>query len=490
MVQHLTPGKILLVSVSAHATLYLAFSFLPYGFGATIPCWCRKPYLQRIPISHVLRRSRSMLSHAYQWDPCPWTGLLTLLPDPIFSDPRFLLRLPAANNNSVLFQLLHVPAGDRMLSKHNSRLFNVTTGWDGCGPFLSEGMRCINWNTSGLVGSVFSRQRNREFKLKYLKRLFDTNNIICLQEVHGKGEYRQAIQVLATQFQLFGTFISNNENAGGSAICVHRDILPEEAFVTHLITCQGPDHLVRIQSERHNLVIVNVHFEPERSLRQLRGRLHLIHPHWPSYPSGVGIILGDFNICDPEEGRFNVWNQTSTDGDPRKTAAFHSYLPHVLEIVQPDYTRRDSSALGVIRALSRIDRIFINLPMAEARDFHCYSQVFENLVKESIPSDHAPVRLVIQKPTRGHQSKRIPSWMSKHPIFCSILQQLHDDHRFSTDPFCALADFKVLLHKAKKMTKRELSRQTPDCIGAKLLITSTALRAYRNRHLGTLMRCF
>ena len=39
------------------------------------------------------------------------------------------------------------------------------------------------------------------------------------------------------------------------------------------------------------------------------------------------------------------------------------------------------------------------------------------------------------------------------------------------------------------MTQLELSRQTPDCIGAKLLITSAALRAYRNRHLGTLMRC-
>ena len=128
--------------------------------------------------------------------------------------------------------------------------------------------------------------------------------------------------------------------------------------------------------------------------------------------------------------------------------------------------------------------------MAEARDFHCYSHVFENLGKKTILSDHAAVRFVIQKPTnRGHQSKRIPSWMSKHPIFFSILQLHHDDHRFSTDPFCALAEFNVLLHKAKKMTKRELSRQTPDCIGAKLVITSTALRAYRNRHLGTLMRC-
>ena len=128
--------------------------------------------------------------------------------------------------------------------------------------------------------------------------------------------------------------------------------------------------------------------------------------------------------------------------------------------------------------------------MAEARDFHCSSHVVENFGKKTIPSDHAAVRLVIQKTTnRGHQNKRIPSWMSKHPILGSILQQLHDDHRSTPDPFCALAVFKVLQHKAKKITKRELARQTPDCIGAKLLITSTALRAYRNRHLGTRMRC-
>ena len=95
--------------------------------------------------------------------------------------------------------------------------------------------------------------------------------------------------------------------------------------------------------------------------------------------------------------------------------------------------------------------------MAEARDFRCSSHVFENLGKETIPSDHAAVRLVMQKPThRGDQNKRIPSWISKYPIFGSVLQQLHEDHRFSPDPFCALAEFKVLLLKAKKMTKREL----------------------------------
>ena len=57
---------------------------------------------------------------------------------------------------------------------------------------------------------------------------------------------------------------------------------------------------------------------------------------------------------EPEEGRFNVWNQTFTDGDPKKTAVFHSFFPHVLEVAQPDYTRKDSTALGIIRTLSRI----------------------------------------------------------------------------------------------------------------------------------------
>ena len=84
---------------------------------------------------------------------------------------------------------------------------------------------------------------------------------------------------------------------------------------------------------------------------------------------------------------------------PCSILSFHTSLrlPNLI-------TREETpQALGVIRNLSRIDRIFINLPMAEVRDFHCYSHVFENLVKENIPSDHAGVRLVIQKPTmRGH----------------------------------------------------------------------------------------
>ena len=40
--------------------------------------------------------------------------------------------------------------------------------------------------------------------------------------------------------------------------------------------------------------------------------------------------------------------------------------------------------------------------MAEARDFHCYSHVFENLGNRTIPSDHAAVRLVMGATGQTH----------------------------------------------------------------------------------------
>ena len=139
------------------------------------------------------------------------------------------------------------------------------------------------------------------------------------------------------------------------------------------------DHIVNVRSGCRNLGVVNVHLELELTLRSLRERLRLIAPHWPQYNNAIGVVVCDFNICEPEEGRLNVWNQTFTDGDTGKAAFFHSLFRRVLEITQPDYTGRDSSIIGFIRTLSRIDRAFIKMPMAEARDFHCCSHVHPEL---------------------------------------------------------------------------------------------------------------
>ena len=109
----------------------------------------------------------------------------------------------------------------------------------------------------------------QEKKHNYFTRLTKNNDIICLQEIHGKDEFLQAIQVLVPQFRLFGTFIPYNLNAGGSAVCIHKNLVPEGAIVTHAVTCQGRDYIVDIQSGDRNLVFCQ---------HSLRARLDLEEP--------------------------------------------------------------------------------------------------------------------------------------------------------------------------------------------------------------------
>ena len=117
------------------------------------------------------------------------------------------------------------------------------------GVYIPEGgLRCVIWNTRGFIGSPSSSQTSRERKHNYFSRLTGSNDIICLQEINWKDEFLHALQVLAPRFQLFGRFIPDNANAGGSAICIHIDLLPDDAVVTHVVTGQGRDHIVNIRS--------------------------------------------------------------------------------------------------------------------------------------------------------------------------------------------------------------------------------------------------
>ena len=124
--------------------------------------------------------------------------------------------------------------------------------------------------------------------------------------------------------------------------------------------------------------------------------------------------------------------------------------------------------------------------MAEARDFHCCSHVFENLGNRSIPSDHAAVRLVIQKPCNVNAFQTGCSNIPFFALFCSGFTTTTDTLLIH---LVHLLSSKLFLKRRKRQTVRELSQKTLDSMGAKLSIASTALRACRSRHLGTLMRC-
>ena len=144
---------------------------------------------------------------------------------------------------------------------------------------------------------------------------------ICIQEIHGKKIPASCSGTGPTNPSTWH-FRTKQCYAGGSAICIRKSLLLHGPNVTHVITCQGHDHIVTTQSGDCVYVVVNVHDESGLTLRSFRERLRLIALRWPCYPGAFGVLIGDFNICEPEEGRFNVWNQTFTDGDAVKTVPY------------------------------------------------------------------------------------------------------------------------------------------------------------------------
>ena len=177
---------------------------------------------------------------------------------------------------------------------------------------------------------------------------------------------------------------------------------------------------------------------------------------WNSFTTTTGSLTtrfdigSDLNICEPEEGRFNVWNQTFIDGDAWLIAMSH-LLFHDIENVQPDSTRRDSW---------KIDRISICLPTVGTRDFVVIPMFLRMWEPVNSEWSRGGTCLVNQEPWK---QGRCLSWMSKHPVFCSMLLQVHNDHRFSDDPFLCICW--VLHNRVKMMTIREHMRKTFDSIG-------------------------
>ena len=110
--------------------------------------------------------------------------------------------------------------------------------------------------------------------------------------------------------------------------------------------------------------------------------------------------------------------------------------------------------------------------MTELRHFQCQSHTVQNVCDKSIPSDHVPVRLIVECP-RNRQSDHpvILRWLTKHPLFdCA----LHEEHR---NMMCGSRRWRPV----RVARPDRPSWLTPRLLfGAKLLIACIALRAHRN----------
>ena len=304
----------------------------------------------------------------------------------------------------------------------------------------------------------YSSQANRERKRNYFKRLVADHNILCLQEVHGKDEFLQALQVLTSRFLFFGTFIPGNENAGGSAICIHKDLLTDNATVTHIVTCPGRDHIVSVQSERTKLVIVKFHFEPELTVRRLRERLRLIVPQWPSYPLVLALSLVTSIFATPKKEDSTRFSPIVILERPLLCISISRTFLNSQNLITPGGTHKSVASfvpyLELIGSLSTCrwtKCVTFTITHTFLRSW--ITGQFRAITQRCVWSFKNPIM-------RGDNSNAFLNGCPNNH-FCSFLKRVHDGHRYSDEPFRALDVFKTIGEQDKKQTFREIERKTP-----------------------------
>ena len=161
MLPRLTPGRIFYLNAVARVITCRASALLPSGFSRTNLYWCRRISQRRISSWLASRRSRSRPPHAYKWGPCPCIGQWIRLQDLI--NPASLSPSREDPNDEHPEDALPAPSHVRWRrdALQPPQVQHGIGGRDTCGHFSDGGLRCITWNTRGLVGSVFSSQKKQ-----------------------------------------------------------------------------------------------------------------------------------------------------------------------------------------------------------------------------------------------------------------------------------------------------------------------------------------
>ena len=211
MIQRLPPGRILYLNVGAHAILFLAFSFLPYDFGAS-PYWCRRPKSAKVidmtcskmfPIKATTCSQVGPMSLDWLVDPFARFDFSRSSPSPeVPSGEQQRGALPASTRSRWRQDALQAPP----------QILQRTAGWDGCGPFFSEGMRCFIWNTRFLVGSVFSRQKEQRIQTQISQKTPGQQQHYLSPRSAWKGRVSSGYSGVGSAISVFCTFILENEN--------------------------------------------------------------------------------------------------------------------------------------------------------------------------------------------------------------------------------------------------------------------------------------
>ena len=236
-------------------------------------------------------------------------------------------------------------------------------GWNDGWEVFGRGIRCCAWNAGGLFGAVDlvgNESEKRRRKLGYFRRLAAGHDIVFVFEARGVDTDLAEIRDILPGFTVAGTFDARGM-AGGVFACVRDAWVPE-----------GKELMFRTIRSSRTLSVEIIGGGDVQILRVVG--VHLVWNWEVQFDSAMrdiqevvtgtlvpSVLMGDFNIVSSVEGRLRVGQKARSYNGGTQGRRLEKILSLWTELHDGMFTRRGMHANGV-EVLSRIDRIFVNIP--------------------------------------------------------------------------------------------------------------------------------
>ena len=159
------------------------------------------------------------------------------------------------------------------------------------------------------------------------------------------------------------------------------------------------DRCIAMRTGNMFLMIVNVFLETDSSLRYLRERLRTILEYCSWYPIDLKIIIVQYSRVSRKTIQCNQIR--ILDGWCWSCCQLFMDL---LVRLGTSVVRTEENSVIALRILFRIDRVFINILMTEARVCHSHIHVTDDLGNRTLLSNHVAIRIIIRKLRSQSQS--------------------------------------------------------------------------------------
>ena len=266
----------------------------------------------------------------------------------------------------------------------------------------------------------------------------------CLQETHDDTQFLNALSMIDTQWILFDTCVPEKPTMLEDLnLCSANSLFPMDTFYSMWLLVSGgiTGSQVNLNALRSSLLIFVLNLVPLS--RSLRVSTHTIGTQWSTYPADVVFFWPETYIDARLTKDVSTW-------PPRPLKAIWDALSFSCRIPtlfrdRPVQLCKDGHENGWQHPQPLTHwQGFTNMPMTKLRDFKSRATTVRDLGDPQATT--LPYVWFLRKSesyVQGHP--RIQYFMTKHPTFCSILKQRHDEFVCSDSAFAALDEIKNLM---------------------------------------------